>query len=74
MDANLNKDDLEALRAAQPSWRADMLGVRGNPIEFHKEQARINWPSATIEHRTGGVKQGQATAGAPEQKDSVSGT
>lgn len=63
--------DLEALKQAQPSWRADGLGVRGNPVEFQKQQAQIEWPSATFSRRAGQDLAGPATAGAPDHPDSV---
>lgn len=65
------EDDLMALRQAQPPWRADGLGVRGNPIEFHREQARVDWPNQVLGRRTGSVSQTAATPGAPEQPPSV---
>lgn len=67
-------DSFAILSKAQPIWRADQLGVRGNPIEFHKEQAKVNWPAAEITERAGGIKVGPAKAGlsfpAPSQEAS----
>lgn len=68
------QDDLDALRRAQPSWRADTLGVKGAPVEFHKQQANVNWPSSTISHRAGGVNTGEASPGSPEAPISVPAT
>jgi hypothetical protein len=64
---NLLNDSLDALRRAQPTWRADALGVRGNPIEFHKQQARVDWPDPTLTHRGQGVSQAESTPGAPAE-------
>lgn len=66
--------EVDALRAAQPSWRADGLGVRGNPIEYHREQATVNWPAATVTERRGPITQVPAKPGAPEQPPSVPAT
>lgn len=63
--------DLEALKRAQPAWRADNLGVRGNPVEFHKQQAQVDWPSATFTRRSGRDLAGPATAGASEAPTTV---
>lgn len=64
-------DDLQALRQAEPPWRADNLGVRGNPVEFHREQARVDWPNQALSRRGGTVETGTARPGAPEQPPSV---
>lgn len=62
---------IQELKKAQPTWRADTLGVRGNPVEFHKQQAAVNWPSSVLTHRAGGVNLGESLPGAPEQPVSV---
>lgn len=73
MDTNL-ADDLAALKAAQPSFKADTLGVRGNPVEFHRQQANVDWPPATLSHRGHGVELENATPGAPSPAPSVTAT
>lgn len=65
------EDDFRALQMAQPPWRADGLGVRGNPVSFQKQQPQVNWPAATLTHRTGSVVSGPSTPGSPEQPPSV---
>ena len=39
------------LRDAKPSWQKDNLGVRGNPIQFHREQMRNDVPLSTVSRR-----------------------
>lgn len=63
--------DLEILRNVQPAWRLDGLGIKGNPVEAHREQAQINWPSAGLTRRDGRTLAGPAVAGAPEGPTSV---
>lgn len=41
----------QALRDSKPSWQADGGGVRGNPVELHKEQAQTNWPESSFVSR-----------------------
>jgi hypothetical protein len=45
------KADLEALKAAQPSWRADNLGVRGVPVTVSSAKANLNWESSVTFRR-----------------------
>jgi hypothetical protein len=45
-------DDYVAdLRGAEPSWKKDNLGVRGNPIQFHRQQILHDTPLSTVVRR-----------------------
>lgn len=61
------ENEFEMLKRAQPAWRADGLGVRGNPIDFQKEQTRVDWPAAEFTRREGKELAGPATAGSPQR-------
>lgn len=63
--------DLEILRNTQPAWRLDGLGVKGNAIEAHREQAQVHWPSAGLTRRDGRPISGPASAGQPEAPSSI---
>lgn len=71
MDSNTFEADLAVLKAAQPRWMADGIGIATNAVEVHREQARVNWPSAGITRRSGEVITTEATPGAPEAPTSV---
>lgn len=65
------ESDIEALKAAQPAWRAEGIGVRGNPVDFQREQAQVNWPGATFTRRDAADIGRSARPGAPDQPKSV---
>ncbi len=35
---------LNALKAAQPRWMAEGIGVRGNPVDMIKQQTQVSFP------------------------------
>lgn len=61
----------DALKTAQPSWKAEGIGVRGNPVETNKQQTQIIWPDATLTRSTGRDQSVISTPGAPELPPTV---
>lgn len=65
------ESDLEMLRTAQPAWRAEGIGIRGNAVDLQKEQTRVDWPGVTLERRSGEPLAGVAQAGKNEAQSTT---
>lgn len=45
MDSDLSNEELAALQRAQPSWRIDGLGMKGDSTPISNTKANLVWDS-----------------------------
>jgi hypothetical protein len=50
-NTNLPAADLAALKAAQPAWQKDGLGLRGRVEVMHNSKAKLDWPDVPVVRR-----------------------